>query len=208
MSGYILYDFPRSSAAYRVRIALALKSVTYTKINVDLRAGEQRGDAYKDVSPIGLVPTLVTPEGYKLSQSLAIMRYLDAITGPALFSINPLDEARVSAMALAIACDIHPINNLRVLGYLQKELGVSDGDKATWYSHWVRVGLAALEDDVALYGGHYCYGDLVTAADVCLVPQLANARRFDVPIDDFPKLLAIDARLNQLPAFQAAAPTV
>lgn len=206
MSGYLLYDFPRSSASYRVRIALALKALSYEKVAIDLRAGDQRSDGYKAVSTSGLVPALVTPQGETLTQSLAIMRYLDTVASPALFPADPIAQARVSAMALAIACDIHPLNNLRVLGYLQSELGVSDADKSAWYAHWVRVGLTGLEADVAHHGGLYCYGDTITAADVCLVPQLANARRFGVAIDDFSRLIAIDSCLIQLPAFQAAAP--
>jgi maleylacetoacetate isomerase len=150
---------------------------------------------------------LVLPDGTILIQSLAIMRFLDSVAEPRLFPSNPLDEAHVSALSLAIACDIHPLNNLRVLGYLQQQIGVSEDEKSAWYSHWVCTGFASLETEIAKRGGLYCYGDTVSAADVCLVPQMANARRFDVDVSEFPLLAAINERLCVLPEFIAAAPS-
>lgn len=206
MSGYVLYDFPRSSAAYRVRIALAIKGIEYEKRNIDLRGGEQSGQDYLAVTPAGLVPALVLADGAILTQSLAIMRFLDSVTGHRLFPDDPFADARVSALCMAIACDIHPLNNLRVLGYLQRELGASDDDKSRYYSHWVRTGFRSLEAEVARIGGRYCYGDTLSAADACLVPQMANAQRFGVDVRDFRRLAAINERLCAHPAFEAAAP--
>ena len=207
MSGYILYDFPRSSASYRVRIALALKGIAYETRLVNLRAGEQSAPDYLALAPAGLVPSLILPDGTMLTQSLAIMRFLDNVSTPRLFPADPLNDARVSALSLAIACDIHPLNNLRVLGYLQTELEVSDDGKSNWYAHWVRAGFTALETEIAKCGGLYCYGDVLSAADVCLVPQMANARRFAVDVSKFPLLTAINDRLCAIPEFIAAEPS-
>lgn len=206
MADYILYDFPRSSASYRVRIALALKGIDYQTCAVDLRAGEQRAPDYCAVAPAGLVPALVLSDGTILTQSLAIMRYLDTVAEPRLFPNAPLADAQVSALSLAIACDIHPLNNLRVLGYLQTELAVSESARSDWYAHWVQTGFAALETEIAKHGGLYCYGDVLSAADVCLVPQMANAHRFNVDVGVFPRLLEINDRLCRIPQFMAAAP--
>jgi len=207
VSGYVLYDFPRSSASYRVRIALALKGIVYEKRHVDLRAGDQRSEAYRAIAPAGLVPALVIPHGPVLTQSLAILRYLDAVAEPRLFPAHPIAAARVEAMALTIACDVHPLNNLRVLGYLEREFGASAEACSAWYAHWVRAGLATLEAEVARHGGRFCFGDAVTAADVSLVPQMANARRFEVEVGDCPHLFEIDARLREHLAFIAAEPS-
>lgn len=206
MADYILYDFPRSSASYRVRIALALKGIDYQTRAIDIRAGEQSAPDYRSIAPAGLVPALLLPDRTILTQSLAIIRFLDTVAEPRLFPIAPVADAGVSAMCLAIACDIHPINNLRVLGYLQKELAVSDSAKSDWYAHWVQTGFAALETEIAKHSGRYCYGDVLSAADVCLVPQVVNARRFDVDVSQFPLLTAINDRLCQIPEFIEAAP--
>lgn len=206
MGGYVLYDFPRSSASYRVRIALALKGIDYETRSVNLRTGEQSMPDYLAIAPAGLVPSLTLPDGTTLTQSLAIMRYLDTVAEPRLFPTDPIADARVSALALAIACDIHPINNLRVLGYLQAELAASDSAKSDWYAHWVKTGFRALEFEIAKQGGRYCHGDVVSAADVCLVPQMANAHRFNVDMTAFPLLSAINDRLRCIPAFIAAEP--
>jgi maleylacetoacetate isomerase len=206
MSSWTLYDFPRSSASYRVRIALALKGIDYTKKAIDLRAGEQREESFKQIAPSGLVPALISPNGATLTQSLAIIRFLDSVAEPRLFPKDPIEAARVEAMAQTIACDIHPLNNLRVLRYLEDALDIDDEKRSAWYSHWVHEGFHSLEQQINAYGGQYCYGDAVTAADVCLVPQMANARRFNVNVSGFKALCAIDERLRQLPAFKAAAP--
>lgn len=186
-----LYDFPRSSASYRVRIACALKGVDYEKVPVDFRADAQRSPDYLLIAPAGLVPAYEADDGTLLTQSLAIIRHLDTThPQPKLFPDDPKGDCAALEMALAIACDIHPLNNLRVLKYLQGELGAGEGKRADWYAHWVRRGFKGLEARVKDHGGGpYCLGRLLTVADVCLVPQMANARRFDVPLDDFPTLV-------------------
>lgn len=200
----VLYDYWRSSAAYRVRIVLNLKGVAYRAVPVDLVRDEQSAKDYVDLNHQGLVPTLLI-DGHRLTQSLAIIDYLDAnYENPPMVSSDPALRSRTLAQALVIAADIHPINNLRVLNYLRKELGADEGAVNRWYHHWITEGLRALEveaPDDGLMGG-----DLPNLADVCLVPQMANARRFKVPLDTFPRLVAIDERLRALPAFAAAAP--
>ena len=204
MSQVVLYDFWRSSAAYRVRIALNLKGVAYTRAPVDIAAGEQFAADFAALNPQKLVPALAI-DGLLLTQSLAIIDYLDAkFKDPPMVSSDPASRSRTLAQALIIAADIHPINNLRVLKYLRGELGQDEDAVGSWYRHWIAEGLAALEaqaPDVGLFGG-----DLPNLADVCLVPQMANARRFDTPLDPYPRLLRIDAALQALPAFAAAAP--
>ena len=204
MSDVVLYDFWRSSAAYRVRIALNLKGVAYTRVPVDIAAGEQFAADFAALNPQKLVPALAI-DGLLLTQSLAIIDYLDAkFKHPPMVSSDPASRSRTLAQALIIAADIHPINNLRVLKYLRGELGQDEDAVGTWYRHWIAEGLSALEaqaPDEGLFGG-----GLPNLADVCLVPQLANARRFDTPLDAFPQLARIDAALQALPAFAAAAP--
>ena len=204
MSEVVLYDFWRSSAAYRVRIALNLKGVAYTRAPVDIVAGEQFAADFTALNPQKLVPALAI-DGLLLTQSLAIIDYLDAkFKDPPMVSSDPASRSRTLAQALIIAADIHPINNLRVLKYLRGELGQDEAAVSTWYRHWITEGLSALETqapDEGLFGG-----GLPNLADVCLVPQLANARRFDTPLDAFPQLARIDAALQALPAFAAAAP--
>ncbi len=202
-----LYDYFRSSASYRVRIGLALKNIPFDEHMIDLRTGAQNDPAYTSIVASGLVPALVTDEGILLSQSLAMLRYLDRLyPEPLLFPVDPLQEAYAMEMALTIACDIHPLNNLRVLNYVQHELGADQPAKDMWYSHWVQKGFATLERLVTEYGGEYCLGARLSIADVCLAPQMLNARRFKVDVAAFPKLVAIDARLAALAAFQKAAP--
>jgi len=206
MSRPLLHDYFRSSAAYRVRIALRLKGVEHDSVSVDLRAGDQRSDDYKARNPQGFVPMLEM-DGHKLTQSLAIIAYLDATRPePPLLPADPADQAHVRAMALLIACDIHPLNNLRVLNYLKNELGQDEPVRNDWYRHWIRVGFAALEALAAPRAGRFLFGDTPTVADVCLVPQMYNARRFDVPLDDYPLLVRVDAEANELDAFAAAHP--
>ena len=204
MSEVVLYDYWRSSAAYRVRIALNLKGVTYRSIPIDLSRGAQSGAVYAAINPQGLVPALAI-DGLLLTQSLAIIDYLDAMfPDPPMVSPDPASRARTLGQALVIAADIHPINNLRVLNYLRRELGQGDDAVNAWYRHWIAEGFMALEQQApesGLFGG-----DRPNLADVCLVPQMANARRFDQPLDSYPRLAAIDAALRALPAFAAAAP--
>ena len=206
MSRIILYDYFRSSAAYRVRIALNLKHVQYESRKVDLRADEQNSDEYRALNPQGLVPMLDI-DGHKLTQSLAIINYLDIrYPVPPLIPAAAAERAHVVALAMAVACDIHPLNNLRVLKYLKGEMGQPQDAIDRWYAHWVREGLSALEAMAAPTAGKFLVGDVPTGADVCLVPQLYNARRFDVPIDDFPTLLRAEENANALDAFAAAHP--
>ena len=206
MSRPLLHDYFRSSAAYRVRIALGLKGVEHDSASVDLRAGDQRSDEYKARNPQGFVPMLEV-DGLKLTQSLAIITYLDATRPePPLLPASAADQAHVRAMALLIACDIHPLNNLRVLHYLKNELRQEEPVRDAWYRHWITEGFAALEALAAPRAGKFLFGDAPTIADVCLVPQMYNARRFEVPLDDYPLLVRVDAEANRLDAFAAAHP--
>ena len=203
-----LYGYFRSSAAYRVRIALNLKGLAYEHVGVHLTKGEQRAEAYVALNAQGLVPTLID-DGATLTQSLAIIEYLDERhPEPPLLPAAAADRARVRAIALAIACDIHPLNNLRVLKYLTGVLKIGEDAKNTWYRHWIDAGLTALEAQLAgnPATGSYCHGDAPTLADVCLVPQLANARRMAVPLEPYPTLVRIDAHCHKLDAFANAAP--
>ena len=208
-----LYTYYRSSAAYRVRIALNLKGMAWTTVPVHLvkDGGQHRSDSYRATNPQALVPAFELDDGSVLTQSLAIMEYLDETQpGPALLPADALGRARVRALAQAIACDLHPVNNLRVLQYLSQELQVTPEQKDAWYRHWIGIGLQGLE---TLLAGHpatgtFCHGDTPTIADCCLVPQIYNARRFNCPLDDYPTLLRIDAACAELPAFQQAAPAV
>lgn len=205
-----LYTYFRSSAAYRVRIALGLKGLVHESVPVHLLrdGGEQNQAAYKSKNPLGVVPTSETNTGV-LMQSLAIIEWLEeTYPKPSLLPANVDARAYVRAVAQAIACDIHPLNNLRVLGYLSKELGVSETQRTQWYRHWVHEGLQAVEcmlvqSDAA---GRYCYGDTPTLADCCLVPQVFNARRFHCALDDMPTIRRIVLACEDLEEFQKAAP--
>lgn len=200
----ILHDFPLSSASYRVRIVLAVKGLGYEKRNYVLRAGEQWSPDYLAVNPAGLVPALETG-GLVLGQSLAIIEYLESIhPEPRMIPVDPLLRARAMEMALTIVCDIHPINNLRVLQYLEHDMGQGKAAIDDWYRHWVGQGFAALEKllpDTPLAGG-----DAPNIVDACLVPQMFNARRFNVDLASFPRVTAIADRAAALPAFMRAAP--
>jgi maleylacetoacetate isomerase len=200
----ILYDYFRSSAAYRVRIALNLKGVAYERVEVHLLEGAQRSEAHLARKPQGLVPALDIGGGTVLTQSLAIIEWLDsAWPEPRLIPADPLQRAAAMAQALAIAADIHPLNNLRVLKRL-KQLGVEESLRDDWYRHWIAEGFAALE---AMAGdGRFLGGDAPGIADVLLVPQMYNARRFELPLDAYPKLVAADAAACALEAFAAASP--
>lgn len=202
----ILHDYWRSSASYRVRIALNLKGVEYERRPVDLLAGAQRSDDYRALNPQGFVPMLEI-DGHRLVQSLAILDYLEATRPePALMPENAADRAHVIALASVIASDIHPLNNLRVLKHITRELGADEAAKKAWIARWILDGFAALEALAAPRAGTFLFGDSPTFADICLVPQLYNARRFEVPIDDFALLTRVDAAANALPAFAAAHP--
>ncbi|MGI2170557.1 maleylacetoacetate isomerase [Shewanella sp. MF05960] len=207
-----LYGYWRSSAAYRVRIALNIKQLSAQQVSVHLvnNGGEQHSQAYHQLNPQHLVPTLVDDgiEGeLNLSQSLAIIEYLEEkYPEEALLPSNIEHRAIVRGMAQAIACEIHPLDNLRVLQYLVKDMGVSDADKMRWYQHWITVGFTALEAQLSQYSGRFCFGDTPSLADICLVPQVYNAKRFNVPLDDFPNIVRIDTACNQLAAFADAAP--
>jgi maleylacetoacetate isomerase len=204
-----LYDYFRSSAAYRVRIALNLKGLAPERAFVHLRRGAQRASDYLAVNALGLVPSLVTDGGEVLTQSLAIIEWLDEThLQPPLLPPDAAGRARVRALALAIACDIHPINNLRVLNYLTGTLGATEAQKNGWYRYWCDVGFEALETQLARekVTGAFCHGGSPTLADICLVPQLANARRVELDLSLYPTLLRIEAACNALPAFAAAAP--
>jgi maleylpyruvate isomerase len=205
----ILYGHAMSSASYRVRIALALKGLQATSVLLDLRAGEQRREAYVKINSQGLVPALVLDGGAVLTQSVAIIEYLEeAHPLPPLLPRAPLERARVRALSQAIACDVHPLNNLRVLQYLETELGHDKAVRDSWYGHWVRLGFAALEDRLVRDArpGRFCHGDSPTMADVCLVPQVFNARRFAIDLEPYPCIVGIDAACRELPQFQGAAP--
>lgn len=205
-----LYSYFRSSAAYRVRIALNLKGLAYRTLPVHLLrdGGEQHRPAYRAVNPAGLVPAL-EDRGHTLTQSLAILEYLEEqYPQTPLLPQGSADRARVRAIAQSIACEIHPLNNLRVLQYLTDNLGLGEEQKNAWYRHWVGEGLGAVErllaDDPRT--GAFCHGDRPTLADCCLVPQVFNARRFGCKLDAMPAILAIVARCQSLEAFQRAAP--
>ncbi|HET9669754.1 MAG TPA: maleylacetoacetate isomerase [Casimicrobiaceae bacterium] len=205
-----LYDYFRSSAAYRVRIALNLKGVIPDERTfVHLRMGNQRAQDYLALNPQGLVPALALDDGNVLTQSLAIVEFLDEThPQPPLLPADPEGRARVRSIALAIACEIHPLNNLRVLNYLIGTLGVSREQKDGWYRYWIDVGFEALEKSLSRdpATGRFCHGDAPTLADVCLVPQLANARRFSIDLSPYPTLVRIESECNALPGFASAAP--
>ena len=205
----ILYGHALSSASYRVRIALALKGVQVTSILLDLRAGEQRLEEFLKINCQGFVPALVMDDGAVLTQSAAIIEYLDEThPDPPLLPKAPLARARVRALAQAITCDVHPLNNLRVLQYLENQLRQTQAERETWYRHWVRLGFDAIERWLVRDGatGRFCHGDAPTVADVCLVPQVFNARRFALDLQRYPRIVGIDAACRDLPAFQGAAP--
>jgi len=205
-----LYSYFRSSAAYRVRIALNLKSLDYRIIPVHLirGGGENNRPEYLRKNPLALVPTLETEEGV-LIQSLAILEYLEErYPTPSLLPTDPVGRAYVRGIAQTIACEIHPLNNLRVLHYLTGQMGVDEAGKLNWYRHWIQDGLSGVEKLLSNNANKagFCYGERPTFADCCLVPQVYNARRFDCPLDDFPIIRAIAERCEMLPAFVRAAP--
>ena len=205
-----LYTYFRSSAAYRVRIALNLKGVSYESIPVHLQkeGGQNLKPEYRAVNPQGKVPTLAPHPKTPLIQSLAIIEFLDEThPSPPLLPVHPLERAKVRAFAQVIACDIHPLNNVAPLRYLKNKLGQDQAAIDAWYHHWIIEGFTALEALVyPIRSGPYAFGTDVTLADICLVPQIANARRLNVPLDRFPRLVAIDAACGKLDAFIKARP--
>jgi maleylacetoacetate isomerase len=203
-----LYTYFRSSASYRVRIALHLKGLAFEPRYVHLLRKEQIAPAYRDVNPQGLVPTLVDGPQV-LTQSLAIIEYLEEThPEPPLLPPTAAERAQVRSLAYLIACDTQPLQNLRVMRYLDDELGVDETRRAQWIAHWIRESFIALEARLAKRpcAGAYCWGDRPGLADICLLPQVYNARRFDCDLQDFPRIVKISDRCLELPAFQAASP--
>jgi maleylpyruvate isomerase len=203
-----LHGYFRSSAAYRTRIALNLKGIAYDQRSYHLRKGEQYGAAFLKLNPVGLVPAL-EENGQVLTQSLAIIEYLDEThPEPAFLPKEPLQRARVRALALSIVCDIHPINNTRVVGYLEKQLGLDQAARDTWTRHWIDTGFRALEQQLSASKdtGRFCHGDRPGLADICLVPQVANAARVNTDMAPYPTIVRIVATCLALPEFQKAQP--
>ena len=203
-----LYNYFRSSASFRVRIALHLKGLAYDYLPIHLAKGEQRQPAFAAVTAEGLVPVLQTDDEHRLTQSMAIIEYLDEThPQPPLLPADVLGRARVRALAQIVACEIHPLNNLRVLKYLVHDLKASEDAKNAWYRHWVRLGLQAYEGQLATQTGRYSHGDTPTLADCCLVPQIFNAQRFDCDLSGLPRTMAVFDACMQLQAFQNAQPS-
>jgi maleylacetoacetate isomerase/maleylpyruvate isomerase len=200
-----LYGYYRSSTTYRVRIALNLKGIAFETVPVNLLTGEHREGPYAAVNPHGRVPALRLDDGTTLSQSPAILEYLDeAYPDPPLLPVDPLGRARVREVTALIACDMHPLNNSGVLAYLKGPLGQEQAAVDAWFLHWMEAGLRSVER--LLRPGPFALGDRPTLADLLLVPQIFNARRFAVPLDAYPKILAVEAACAELPAFRDAAP--
>ena len=203
-----LYDYFRSSAAYRVRITLNLKGVPYDSLPINLLKGEESDDDYRQINPQGLGPSLVDRQ-HALTQSLAICEYLEETRpSPPILPGNAHDRARIRAIAQAIASDIHPVNNLRILKYLTGEFQVGEAQKLDWYRHWVMQGFEALEAMLSSSErtGECCHGNSPTLADICLIPQVFNARRFDVDMSAYPTISRIDNFCQHYPAFILAHP--
>jgi maleylacetoacetate isomerase len=203
-----LYTYFRSSAAFRVRIALNLKGLAYEPHFVHLAKGEHREADYQAVNAQGLLPALID-EGHLLTQSLAIIEYLEETRpSPPLLPKDPLGRARVRSLSLLVACEIHPLNNLRALQYLVRQLGHSEADKNKWYRHWIHDGMAKFEADLNRTGGtgRFCHGDVPSMADCCLVPQIFNAQRFDCDLSHAPTALRVFGECMKLEAFQRAQP--
>jgi maleylacetoacetate isomerase len=205
-----LYNYYRSSAAYRVRIALNLKGLRWEHVGVHLLKAQHRAEPFLAINPAGLVPAFVDDDGAVLTQSLAIIEYLDEMKAgkTPMLPASALDRAYVRALSLLLACDAHPLNNVRVLNYLSNVLNVTQEQKDAWVAHWITTGLAAFEQTLVQSGksGQFCFDDMPTMADCVLVPQVFSARRFNVDISKYPRVAAIDALCNTLPAFISAHP--
>jgi maleylacetoacetate isomerase len=202
-----LYSYFRSSAAYRARIALNLKGLTYDTIAIHLtkNGGQQSSAAFRAVNPQMRVPAMALETGEVLLQSLAIIEYLDEVQPqPRLLPVDALERARVRAVAQIIACDIHPLNNTSSLNYLRRELKADEAAVNAWYAYWIVAGFDAIE--ALIKPSPYAFGSTAGLADICLVPQVANARRFKVPLERYPKIVAVDAACAKLPAFERARP--
>lgn len=204
-----LYGFFRASAPFRLRIALNLKGIAYESVPVNFRTAAQRSEEYLKINPQGRVPALVLDDGTVLTQSMAIMEYLDEVQpAPAFLPADPVGRAKVRALAQVVACDIHPLNNVSPLNFLKKELGVDEAGELQWYRHWVAQGFEAVEALLAKSSatGPYCYGDVPGLADICLVPQVFNARRYNCPLEEYPTLMGVFDALMKLDAFDSAQP--
>jgi maleylpyruvate isomerase len=203
-----LYGYWRSSAAYRVRIAMHLKGLAFESVPVHLvkNGGEQHKKAYTELNPTHLVPTLID-EDVILHQSIAIVEYLDdKYPSVAIYPENILAKAKVKALALDVACEMHPVNNLRVQQYLVSHFSLQESDKLIWSHHWMNVGFLAVEQQLKVNSGKYCFGDNITMADICLVPQVYNAYRFNLDMSEFPNICRVAENCNQHAAFIAALP--
>ena len=204
-----LFTYFRSSASFRVRIALNLKGIAYEPVSIHLAKGEHRQPRYADAYPQGLLPTLVTDGDEALSQSLAIIEYLEEThPSPPLLPRDALGRARVRSLSLLVACEIHPLNNLRTLQYLRKSLNQDEAGVKNWYRHWIADGLARLEGDLARGPtGTFCHGDVPGMADCCLVPQVFNAKRYDSDLDAYPTVMRVFEACMKLDAFDRAQPS-
>ena len=205
-----LYDYFRSTACYRVRIALNIKNISYDKINIHLinNGGEHHSPEYRKLNPQGLVPSLEV-DGHILNQSLAIIDYLEgAFPNPALLPDNPFDKAALKALALSVACDIHPLNNLRVLNRLKEQFKASEAQVTQWYHHWLKTGFDGFETTLKRMKRTqpFCFGHTVSLVDLCLIPQVYNAKRFNVPMDDYPLICEINDHCLTLDEFKKASP--
>ena len=204
---YQLYHYFRSSCSYRVRIALNFKNLACEFHPIELRKNEQNKADYLDLNPQGIVPSLITPDGTLITQSLAIIEYLEELhPTPALLPKNPELRAKIRAFAQAIACEVHPVNNLRVLNYLKNDLNINEPQVNLWYQHWVNLTFISLEKIAKLNAGDFCFGGIISLADLALIPQIYNARRYHTDMTAYPYLTQIEQNCLEHPAFQKAHP--